>query len=127
MRLAAYLVSGWRFPPDEAKGKKACRVVYLTDRANEITLRLMARRPEGPLVRNRDGRPWHPYALNCRLFRLRLGHGRQRILQLGLMPPKIERLDATKCRDPAARAAHEEAIRRRRERTAERAQQHGTR
>ena len=30
----------WVFPPDEAKGKKAHRVVYLTDRALEITRRL---------------------------------------------------------------------------------------
>ena len=115
----------WVFPPDEAKGKKAHRVVYLTDRALEITRRLTARHPEGPLFRNTDGRPWHPYALNCRFGRLRLAHGLQRIQQLGLMPPRIKRLDAARRRDLEARAAHEEAILRRRERIAELAREHG--
>jgi integrase len=52
----------WVFTPDEAKGEKAHRVVCLTDRAIKITRRLMARHPVGPLFRNTDGRPWHPYA-----------------------------------------------------------------
>jgi integrase len=116
----------WVFPPDEAKGKKAHRVVYLTDRALEITRSLMARHPESPLFRNTDGRPWHPYALNCRFGRLRLAHGRQRARQLGLMPPKIKRLDAAQRRDPEARAAHEQAVLCRRERITELAREHGT-
>ena len=116
----------WVFPPDEAKGKRAHRVVYLTDRAFEITRGLMTRNPQGPLFRNTDGRPWHPYALNCRFGRLRLAQGRQRIQQLGLMPPKIKRLGAESGREPEARAAHGEAVLRRRERIAELARGHGT-
>jgi integrase len=116
----------WVFPLDEAKGKKAHRVVYLTDRALEITRRLVLRQPDGPLFRNTDGRPWHPYALNCRFGRLRLAHGRQRIQQLGLMPPGIKRLEAARRRDPEIRAEHEEAVRRRSERIAELARDHGT-
>ena len=116
----------WVFPPDEVKGKKSHRVVYLTDRALEITRRLMARHPEGPLFRNTDGRPWHPYALNCRFGRLRLAHGRQRIQELGLMPPRIKRLDAARRSDSESKAAHEEALLRRRERIAELAREHGT-
>ena len=116
----------WVFPPDEAKGKKAHRVVYLTDRALKITRGLMALHPEGPLFRNTDGRPWHPYALNCRFGRLRLAHGRQRLQQFGLMPPKIKRLNGVQRRHPGTRAMHEEAVRHRRERIAELAREHGT-
>jgi integrase len=64
--------------------------------------------------------------MNCRFGRLRLAHGRQRIRELGLMPPKIKRLAAVRRRDPEARDAHEEAVVRRRERVAELARQHGT-
>ena len=116
----------WDFPADEAKGKKAHRVVYLTDRALEITRKVMVRHPEGPLFRNTGGRPWHPYALNCRFGRLRLSRGRQRIQQLGLLPPRIKRLSGVQRRDPEFRAAHEEAVRRRRERIAELAREQGT-
>lgn len=116
----------WGFPPDGAKGRKGHRVIYLTDRALKITRGLLARRPEGPLFRNTDGRPWHPYALNCRFGRLRLARGRLRIRHLGPMPPAIKRLDAARRRDPEARAAHEEAVRHRRERIAELAREHGT-
>lgn len=116
----------WVFPPDEAKGKKVHRVVYQTERALEITRRLMARHPEGPLFRNTDGRPWHPYALNCRFGRLRLAHGRQRIEQLGLVPPRIKRLEAVRRRDLEARAEHERAVLRRRELITELARQYGT-
>ena len=109
----------WIFAPDEAKGKKTHRIVYLTDRGLTITRRLMLRHPEGPLFRNTDGKPWHPYALNCRFCRLRLAHGRQRIQQLGLLPPKIKRLNAVQRRNPEAKAAHKEAVRCRRERITE--------
>jgi len=117
----------WVFPPEEAKGKRAHRVVYLTDAALAITRRLMGRWPEGPLFRNTDGRPWHPYALNCRFARLRLAHGRQRLAELGLMPPKLRRLGAAQRRDPAAREAHERAVNERRAAVAELARRHGTR
>ena len=42
------------------------------------------------------------------------------------MPPAIKRLDAARRRDPETRAAHEEAVLRRRERIAELAREHGT-
>jgi len=70
--------------------------------------------PEGTLFRNTDGRPWHPYTLNCRFGRLRLAHGRERIQQLGLLPPRIKRLNAIQRRDPEAKAARQEATTRRR-------------
>lgn len=61
----------WVFPQNEAKGKKKVRVVYLTDRALEITRRLMLKHPEGPLFRNTKGRPWTAYAVNCRFTKLK--------------------------------------------------------
>jgi integrase len=116
----------WVFPPEEAKGKRAHRVVYLTDKALEITRRLMGKWPEGALLRNIDGRPWHPYALNCRFGRLRLAHGRQRLRELGLMPPKLKRLNAEQRQDPAVREAHQRAVRERRANIAELARRSGT-
>jgi integrase len=60
----------WVFPPDEAKGELWPRVVYLTDTALEITRRLVALYPEGPLFRNTDGVPWTTDAVNCAFIRL---------------------------------------------------------
>ena len=117
----------WVFPPAEAKGKKSYRVVYLTDRALAITRRLVAIYPEGPLFRNTDGSPWHPYALNCRFGRLRLAHGREQIERLGLVPPRTKRLAMAQRQDPEFRAAHDEIVRLRREEIAKLAHEHGTR
>jgi integrase len=58
--------SRWVFPASEAKGKKIPRIVYLTPTALEITKRLMGEHPTGVLFRNTDGKPWTPYATNCR-------------------------------------------------------------
>ncbi len=58
------------FPPEEAKGKKRWRIIYLTDRAVEIIKRLTAIHPKGPLFRNRSGRQWNTSAVNCRFCRL---------------------------------------------------------
>ncbi len=60
----------WVFPADEAKGELWPRVVYLTDAALEITKRLVALHPEGPLFRNTDGTPWTTDAVNCAFIRL---------------------------------------------------------
>jgi integrase len=70
----------WIFPPKEAKGKKRPRVVYLTDTALCITQRRMLKWPEGPIFRNTRGRPWHPYAVNCRFERLKQKIGRKYFL-----------------------------------------------
>ena len=63
--------SRWVFPKGEGKVKKRPRIVYLGGKALEITQRLMLKRPEGPLFRNTRGRPWHPYAVNCRFNNLK--------------------------------------------------------
>lgn len=42
-------------PPPEAKGKRRWRVIYLSDRAEEIVTRIATLHPTGPLFRNVDG------------------------------------------------------------------------
>lgn len=61
----------WVFPASESKGKRAPRVVYLTPKAIEITRRLMEKHSKGPLFRNTDGKPWTPFATNCRFQTVR--------------------------------------------------------
>lgn len=48
----------WNFPRAESKGKKEPRTVHLGDVAYEICKRLAAKYPEGPIFRNRYGKPW---------------------------------------------------------------------
>jgi integrase len=57
------------FPPNEAKGKKRMRVIYLTPRAEEIIRRRL--RKDGILFRNEDDRPWTNQAVSLRFSRLR--------------------------------------------------------
>ena len=60
----------WVFPQEQAKGKAAPRIVYLVDKALEVTLRRMKEVPTGPLFRNAKGRPWTPDAMNCLFDRI---------------------------------------------------------
>lgn len=57
-------------PPEEAKGKKRWRVIYLSDTALAIATRLAALRPTGPLFLNVDGNPWQAQAIVNRFQRL---------------------------------------------------------
>jgi integrase len=57
-------------PPAEAKGKQ-WRLIYLTDRAASIIGRLAEQHPKGKLFKNTDGRPWTPYSIGCRFYRLK--------------------------------------------------------
>jgi integrase/recombinase XerC len=61
----------WMFTVKQSKGKKRARVVQLTDRALEICRPLVKKYPTGPILRNVDGKPWTPFAVNCRFERLR--------------------------------------------------------
>ncbi|MDA7980826.1 MAG: tyrosine-type recombinase/integrase [Pirellulales bacterium] len=65
----------WVFPRSESKSKQLSRVVYLTDRAFEITRNLMDRHTAGRLFRNSTGKPWTTDAINCafRAIRIRMG------------------------------------------------------
>ncbi len=60
-----------RFSDGEIPGKKYGRDVILTDRAAAILKPLALARPEGPVFRNADGRPWTKDALNNRFQRLK--------------------------------------------------------
>jgi integrase len=54
----------WVFPASESKGGIP-RIVYLTDRAAEITRRLALRHLDGKLFRNSAGNAWSTEAVNC--------------------------------------------------------------
>ena len=47
----------WVFKVRESKGKRRVRTVYLTEKAAEITRRLVSKYPSGKLFRNQDGSP----------------------------------------------------------------------
>ena len=66
----------WVFPPKESKGKRAPRIVYLNDKAMEITKKKLERNLSGLLFRNADGVPWTTEAVNCCFDRLQARMGR---------------------------------------------------
>ena len=94
----------WVFPKKESKGKKRIRIVYLTEAAVEIVRRRAKDFPSGPIFRNRSGKPWTPYSVNCRFCRLQLKIGRKfalvdfrhsfvtRLLKAGIDPITISTL-----------------------------------
>lgn len=61
----------WVFPPSEEKMGRIPRVVYLTDKAAEITERLAKSHSKGKLFRNTRGKPWTTDAVNCRFARIK--------------------------------------------------------
>lgn len=73
----------WVFARADSKGKKAPRIVYLTDQAMEITRRLALKNPEGRLFRNANGQPWTTDAVNCAFDRLRIRMGKAAIRDQG--------------------------------------------
>ncbi len=60
----------WVFEVEESKGKRRRRAVSLNDTAFEITNKLAAAYPEGPLFRNRRGTAWTGFSINNRLCAL---------------------------------------------------------
>lgn len=73
----------WIFPKEEAKGKKAVRIVYLTDAAFSITEKLMTQVDDGHLFRNTNGRPWSPDSVNSALDAVRRRIGKDRMKENG--------------------------------------------
>lgn len=74
----------WVIPRRESKTKELIRVIYLNDKAFEITDRLTKQYPEGPIFRNANGKPWTTDAVNCALNAIRHRLGREMMKQRGL-------------------------------------------
>ncbi|TWU43318.1 site-specific tyrosine recombinase XerC [Novipirellula aureliae] len=74
----------WVFPKHESKGKREQRVVYLTDKAFEITKSWMAKKPSGEIFRNNRGTPWTTDAVNCQVDRIRIRMGKAEMKKRGL-------------------------------------------
>jgi integrase len=72
----------WVFPASESKGGIP-RIVYLTDRAAEITRRLALQNPEGKLFRNSVGNAWSTEAVNCAFTWLQTKMGAEVVKQRG--------------------------------------------
>lgn len=83
----------WVIPPSEVKGERITRTVYLTDRAFEITKRLMTEYPDGNLFRNVYGDPWTPSSVKCAVDRTRIRIGKRELKRLGqsVSPDDVER------------------------------------
>ncbi|QDV43957.1 site-specific tyrosine recombinase XerC [Stieleria neptunia] len=82
--------SRWVFPKEESKGKKTQRVVYLTEKALEITKRLILTYPEGKLFRNSRGDAWTSDSANCAIDRIRVRHGKAEMKREGISIPEKE-------------------------------------
>jgi integrase len=61
----------------DAKGKRKTRVIYLTERAEEILVPLVKKHTSGELFRNTRGDPWTANAVRCRFDRLEKKIGRR--------------------------------------------------
>ncbi len=75
----------WILPRSEAKGKEAPRIVYLSEKALDITRRVIAGRSQGYVFRNSNGKPWQKNAVNCAFKRIQYRMGmaemaRQRVV-----------------------------------------------
>lgn len=84
----------WVFPPEESKGKRFPRIVYLNAKALEITKRLVALHPQGQLFRNSEGEPWNRHSVACVFGRLQIIIGYQRMKEKGIAvekPPRFKR------------------------------------
>jgi len=55
-------------PPDEAKGQKRWRKIYLIEPALEIVNKMLARHKDGKLFRNKRGKAWKCFAITCRFI-----------------------------------------------------------
>jgi integrase len=89
----------WVFPVAESKTDLP-RVVYLTDRALEITKRRMLRCPAGPIFRNSRGQPWTTDAVNCAFMRIQIRMGLRAMREQGIEIDPREVADFAKTLKP---------------------------
>jgi integrase len=94
----------WVFPIDESKGEHFPRVVYLGEKALQITKKLMMLHPTGPLFLNENGNAWTRWSLNCLFGRLQIAHGLRRIKELEVPTPVIPRFRGAAYTDARERA-----------------------
>jgi integrase len=67
------------FDTIDSKGQRKRRVLYLPKSVRELINSRVKQFPNGPLFRNRFGKPWTANALRCRLRRLRDAAGMTRL------------------------------------------------
>jgi integrase len=105
-------------PPAEAKGKRKWRVIYLTERAEQIATEMAVAHPEGPLFRNENNQPWSRFAISNRFDRLHLALGIETLKAQGIMIPPLPRFNRRKYANKAdlasARKEHKENLTKRR-------------
>lgn len=65
----------WVIQGKTTKRTGKARVVYMTETLRELTVRLVALHPEGPLFRNEDGNPWNRQAVRDRFRRKQKSKG----------------------------------------------------
>lgn len=65
----------WVLPRSEAKGKRKARVIVLTPSMLELSKRLCADHPDGPIFRNSRGKPWSSSAIRQWFWRRQGKHG----------------------------------------------------
>jgi integrase/recombinase XerC len=65
----------WVFPRKKSKGKKRQRIVYLNPRAFEVVLRNVGKYPQGPTLRNGDGKPWTDASVGNHFYRYNKKYG----------------------------------------------------
>ena len=63
------------FPVQEEKMQRIPRIIYLTDKAEEIVRRLALKCPEGMIFRNTNGGPWTTKSVNCAFIGLQARMG----------------------------------------------------
>jgi integrase len=94
----------WVIPRTEAKGKKAPRVVYLSEESVRITEHLIAGRADGFVFRNSQGKKWTVSAVNCAFKRIRDRLGIKEMDRLKIQIPESEieaeekKVKKTRCR-----------------------------
>lgn len=79
----------WVIPVTEAK-TDTVRVVYLTERALEVTTRLVAARPTGRLFCNSQGNPWTKDSVNNALYRGQIRIGKEIMREQALSASKSD-------------------------------------
>jgi integrase len=63
------------FPVREEKMQRIPRIIYLTDKAEEIVWRLALKSPQSTIFRNTNGRPWATESVNCAFVALQVRMG----------------------------------------------------